>query len=215
MAVSIFYGMTESGKSFLAKKSIEQFSRSIIFDYVGCFDGDLVTSDFSINGMLSIFNRFKDKKRFRIVFRPDRATNEVVAFNKCAWLALMLGRQAKKRGDTDRLIFLVDEADMICSPSYQTRELKELVNVGRHDNVDSWFIARMPQRLHTDIRGNASGVYCFRLYDESALGFLRGAIGKKAAEKIKSLQKYSFLAWRDTGEVVIYDKNQKKIESWS
>lgn len=215
MAISLFYGMTESGKSYLAKKSIENFSRSIIFDYASCFEGELVTSDFSTDGMVKIFSKFKDKTKFRIVFRPDRGVDDVGGFNKMVHLALALGRLAKKRGDQERLIFLVDEADMICRPSYQSRELKELVNVGRHDNVDSWFIARMPQRLHTDIRGNASKVFCFRLYDESAIGFIRGAIGNKAAEKIKTLLKYSFLAWKDTGEVFIYDQNQKQIESWS
>lgn len=215
MAVSMFFGLTKSGKSTLAKKSLARFSRAVIFDYVGCFEGDVVTSDFSVEAMLSLFKRFKDQKKFKIVFRPDRSTNEKEAFRKCAMFALLLGRQAKKRGEEEPLIFLIDEADMICSPNHQPRELKEVVNVGRHDNVDSWFIARMPQRIHTDIRGNASSVYCFRLYDDSALGYIKGFIGKKAIEKIRTLKEFSFLAWKDTGEVAIYDKNQKKIESWS
>lgn len=217
MAVSLFYGMTESGKTFLAKKTIERFNRSVIFDFTGKIEtpGCFITGDFSTAGMMKTFSKFKDSKKFSIVFRPGRVANAEPYFNKVAIFTLTLGRQALKRGEDDRLKFLVDEADFICSPQYQSQELKEVVNVGRHDLVDSWFIARMPQRLHTDARGNATTIYCFRLTDDSALGYIKKAVGRKAAEKVRTLPQYSFLCWKDTGENHIFDKNQKLIESWS
>lgn len=211
MAVSLFFGMTESGKTSLAKMLASKFNRSVIFDFTGRgFEGDVVT-DFSDDNLFKIFQKYKSLSSYKLVFRPSRDTDVINAFNKCATLAAHLGRKSA----TDRLVFLVDEADMICSPHYQSRELKYIVNVGRHDNVDSWFIARIPQRLHTDARANASKIFCFRLTDETALGHLKNAVGKKAADKVRQLDKYSFLTWKDTGEIFIYDKNQKQIESWS
>lgn len=215
MAVSIFYGMTESGKTFLAEKMIVKSSRSIIFDFTGKIKSKgLIVTDFSVDSIFNIFKKFKDQKSFSIVFRPYGVDLEN-RFNKVACLALVLGRQAVKRGEQDRLIFLTDEADFICSAQYQSKELKTVVNVGRHDGVDSWFIARMPQRLHTDARGNASRVFCFKLTDDSALGYIKKAIGKKASERIRTLEQYSFLLWKDNGEHFIFNKDEKLIESWS
>lgn len=217
MAISLFYGMTESGKTFLAKKSVTNFQRSVVFDFTGKIDipGAFIVADFSPQAMVKLFERFKERTKFTIIFRPGRVKDVEPFFNKVVVFSLALGRQAIRMGLSDRLILLVDEADFVCSPQYQSSQLKELVNVGRHDLVDSWFIARIPQRLHTDARANASRVFSFRLVDDSALKYIKSAIGKKAAEKIRSLEKYSFLAWKDTGEIYIYDKNQKQIESWS
>jgi hypothetical protein len=216
VAVSIFYGMTESGKTYLAEKMIAQFSRAIIFDFTGKMNAPeaYITSDFSPNGIMHLFKKFKDHSSYKIIFRPGRVKDVTAPFNKVAVFALALGRAGIKKGLGERIVLLIDEADFVCSSSYQSPELKEVVNVGRHDNVDSWFISRIPQRLHTDARSNASKIYCFRLTDDSALGFLRKAIGKKAAEKVKTLNQYSFLHWKDTGEIFIFDKNQKQIESW-
>jgi hypothetical protein len=217
MAVSLYYGMTESGKTFLASKAVQKFERSIIFDFTGKINihGAFITSDFSPVSMLKLFTRFKDYKKFVIIFRPGRIRDAKPFFNKVAMFALALGRQAVKRGQTDRLILLIDEADFICSSDYQSQELKEVVNVGRHDLVDSWFIARIPQRLHVDARANATKIFCFKLTDDSALKYIKNAIGQKAVEKIRVLEKYSFLAWKDTGEIYIFDKNDNQIESWS
>lgn len=215
MAVSVFYGMTQSGKTTLAEKMLEKINRAILFDFTGKMSpkGAHVVEDFSTENLLKIFNKFKDQKNFKIVTRPRGIAIEE-RFNKIACLALALGKQAVKRGDSERLVLLVDEADFVCTPQYQSAELKTVINVGRHDGVDSWMIARMPQRLHTDIRGNASNVFCFKLTDDSALGYIKKAVGKKPAEKIRTLEQYSFLAWKDNGENLIFDKNLKLVESW-
>lgn len=217
MAVSLFYGMTESGKTYLSEKMIAQFQRAIIFDFTGKMNapGAFITSDFSAEGMLKLFRKFKESRNYKIIFRPGRVKDVETPFNKVAVFALAMGRAGLKLGLDERLILLTDEADFVCSPNYQSAELKELVNVGRHDGVDSWFIARIPQRLHTDARGNASRIFCFKLTDDSALGYIKKAIGRMAAQQVRVLEKYSFLTWKDTGEIFVYDKNQKQITSWS
>lgn len=215
MAVSVFYGMTQSGKTTLAEKMLEKINRAILFDFTGKMSpkGSTIVEDFSTESILKVFSKFKDQKSFKIVFRPRGIAIEE-RFNKIACLALSLGKQAVKRGENERLVLLVDEADFVCTPQYQSAELKTVINVGRHDGVDSWMIARMPQRLHTDIRGNASSVFCFKLTDDSALSYIKKAVGKKPAEKIRMLEQYSFLAWKDNGDNLIFDKNLKLIESW-
>lgn len=215
MAVSLFYGMTQSGKTSLAKKMIAQVKRAIIFDFTGTIDvkNGVILEQFDTDYLLSIFMKHRDLKSFKLIFRP-RGIDVETRFNRIALLALALGKKAVQRGDTDRLVYLIDEADFVCTPTYQSKELKTLINVGRHDGVDSWLIARMPQRLHTDARGNASTVFCFKLVDDSAVSYIRKSIGKTGAEKLRTLEQYSFLAWKDNGDHMIVDKNAKIIESW-
>lgn len=216
MAVKLFYGMTKSGKTTLAEKLLGQIARAVIFDFTGKINpkGAYIVETFTTEVFLKIYDKFKDQKNYKIVLRP-RGVSIEARFNMGARLALALGKYAIKIGLADNLVYLVDEGDFVCSATYQSEELKILINVGRHDNVDTWMIARMPQRLHTDARGNASGIFCFKLTDDSALRYVKNAVGKIAAEKIKKLEQYSFLAWKDTGETFIYDKNQKQLESWS
>lgn len=218
MAVSLFYGMTESGKTSLAKFMIENFKRSVVFDYNGNIElkNSFILSNFSDDNIVKVFNRFKDKENFRIICRPSRNDKDEVIFNKTAILATMLGRHSTRKGSSDRLIFLVDEADMICSANYQSRELKYIVNVGRHDLVDSWFIARIPQRLHTDARSNATKAFIFKLTDDVALSNIRKNFGgKMTADEVMRLEQYSFLVWKSSGEIVIFNKNKEQIKSWS
>lgn len=207
--------MTQSGKTTLAEKMLAKIERVIVYDYTGKINpkGAFIVLDFRVGSLLKIFNKFKDQKNFKIVFRPRGLAIEE-NFNKVACLALALGKQAVKRGDIDRLVLLIDEGDFVCTPQYQSPELKTVINVGRHDGVDTWVIARMPQRLHTDIRGNASSVFCFKLTDDSALGYIKKAVGKTAAEKIRTLEQYSFLTWKDNGDHMIFDKDLKLTESW-
>jgi hypothetical protein len=217
MAVSLFYGMTESGKTSLAKVLVGEVKRAVIFDY-NCnieIKSAYIITDFSTQNILKVFSRFRDKLDFKIVCRPNRNDSDVNVFNKVAMLTIMLGRYQTKKGNTDRLIFLVDEADMICSSNYQSRELKYVVNVGRHDFVDTWFIARIPQRLHTDARSNATTAFIFKLIDDVALTNIRKSFGgKKTSDKVSTLMQYSFLVWKANGEIQIFDKNKKLLESW-
>lgn len=218
MAVSLFYGMTESGKTSLAKFMIDNFKRAVIFDYNSNIEvkNSVKVKDFSNENILKVFNRYKDQENFKLICRPSRNDKDEVIFNKTALLATMLGRHATQKGCNDRLIFLVDEADMICSANYQSRELKYVVNVGRHDFVDSWFIARIPQRLHTDARSNATKAFIFKLTDDVALSNIRKNFGGKiTADEVAKLEQYSFLTWKASGEIIIFDKNKKQIKSWS
>lgn len=217
MAVSLFYGMTESGKTTLAKKFCEKFKRVVVFDYTHKIElsNSTIITDFSSENILKLFNRFKKLNSFKLIFRPQRNSNDIDVFNRACILAVMLGRFATSIGNTERMIFMADEADMVCSSNYQSRELKYLVNIGRHDNVDSLFIARIPQRLHPDARANASKAFIFKLTDDVALNYIKKSFGgKKTADKVKDLSLYSFLAWQATGEVKIISKDGKVLESW-
>lgn len=214
MSVSCYFGLTESGKSYHVKNHVlPQWCRTIVFDIARCFGGDVVLVSPSDQEFLKIFNNLKKKSSFRLVVRPSRSGSDEALFNKTVSLACALGRMAGERIDaSERIQFVCDEADFICTPHYQSWALKHLVNKGRHDNVDAHFIARNPNRLHTDIRVNCTKICCFFLNNASSIPFLVDTFTRKTTEKINKLPKFSRIEWRDNGEISAYDKDSKKIE---
>lgn len=216
MAVMVEFGMTQSGKSYFAENQLlVQKKRVVIFDKACCFKIPPGRGFLFINPddekIKKIFREFMHQDELYLIFRPDRSTDIEKMFNKVTELACALGRVGKLKGEW--LTFVVDEADFVCSERHQSRQLKHLVNVGRHDFVDSVFIARNPNRIHTDIRANASKMVCFRIPNARSITFFQQNFTPKTIEKIANLPKYWRLDWDDTGtERIIDDKGRIQSE---
>lgn len=213
MTVSFYGGFTQSGKSRLVeKKVLPNWPKVIVFDNAHCFDGDIFLNP-SIKEILAIFNKYRGRKKYNLVIRPGRGQDASDLLDMVIQLACALGRVLGKVSESERVQLAVDEADFVCSPHYQSKDLKHLVNKGRHDNVDSHFIARNPNRVHTDIRANASKIVCFRLTNASEINFLVSSLGKENTKKLQTLQQYHYCEWRDTGLISFFDENSKLVSS--
>lgn len=217
MAITTVFGMTESGKSWLTEnKIIKPRDKKIVFDYAHCFSsGEKIA--FKDNAQfLKVFKYYSKRDRFYFVHRPPKNSTpeqDLIRFNKISLLARKLGESIGKRVEPDkRILLVIDEADMICSSHFQSRELKQLVNKGRHDNVDALFIARNPNRLHTDIRANASTVITFNLSNAKAIPFFRQNFSKENLKRIPTLPKYHYFVWKDNGEQFFVDHKGNKYD---
>lgn len=210
MTVSVHTGLTESGKSWnVQHRVLPQWEKKVVYDIACCFSGDVVLVDPNDKKLTEIFSKFARISAYTIVIRPSRTTNEEVLFNKSVQLACALGRMLTTKDPAKRVQFICDEADFVCSPHYQSRDLKHVVNKGRHDNVDSHFICRNPMRLHTDIRANCSKIVSFSLKNASKIDFFREMFGDERVKLISNLPKFHRMEANEKGEVFIYDeKNQ-------
>lgn len=209
MAVTLVLGMTESGKSYYVEKNIFQTKeKAIVFDNAHCFTGThLSTLDYT--SAVKIFETVKSGP-FKLVYRPSRYEDPIKSFDNVISLASALGRSIGERVDPEkRLTMICDEADFVCSATVQSAKLKYLVNKGRHDNVDSVFIARDPHKIHTDIRRNASKVVTFFNPLATSTPFFFENFGKELCQKIAKLPKYHYLMWDDTFKVTIHDQRGK------
>jgi hypothetical protein len=212
VAVSFYCGFTESGKSYhVQEKVIPQWEKVIIFDIAHCFKGDV----FNVPGVAQlqkIFTTYARKDSYRLVIRPSRKSDDELLLDHTIKLACHLGRLLGKAKPENRIQLVVDEADFICSSHYQSGDLKHLVNKGRHDNVDSHFIARSPNRVHTDIRANVSKIVSFQLTNAPEIPFLVSAFSKATTRFLQTLPKYHYLEWRDTGTVKYLDQNSNVVK---
>jgi hypothetical protein len=114
--------------------------------------------------------------------------------------------------EKERVWLVIDEADDVVTAHFQSPRIKHLVNYGRHDNVDSLFIARNPMRLHTDIRSNASKIVTFNLSNALSITDFTNNFGRDICKRIKILKKYHFMSWLCTGEIFETDDKGKVVQ---
>lgn len=210
MSVSCYFGLTESGKSFHVKNHVlPKWEKKVIFDIAHCFDGDVVITAPDDKKFTEIFLKFARNSTFSIVVRPSRTCNEEKLFNKSVQLACALGRAISTKDPARRVQFVCDEADFVCSPHYQSRDLKHIVNKGRHDNVDCHFIARNPNRLHTDIRANCTKIVTFFLNNAREIQMFISNFSRENVAKIASLPKYWRLEWQDNGTLAVFNEKNE------
>jgi hypothetical protein len=215
MSVSCYFGLTESGKSYHVQNHvIPQWKKAVIFDNAHCFDGGLILTAPGDLAILNAWKKFSKADTYRIIIRPGRTGSVEALFNKTVQLAIALGRVLGKVDPSQRVQMITDEADFVCSPHYQSLDLKHLVNKGRHDNVDSHFIARAPMRIHNDIRMNSSKIVTFRLQNAADIPLFTDNFGREISRKIRELPKYWRLEWKDNGETSVFNEKNQKDEKF-
>jgi len=201
--------MTQSGKSYFAEKNfLNDKKRQIIIDFSRCFKGVNTYVVKTPKDIKRIFDKYKKKDSYKIILRSERNANNVLIADMIISLASALGRMFGSFNPNERVWLVVDEADNIVTSRSQSRRVKHLVNCGRHDNVDSVFIARNPNRLHTDIRANASQVFTFKLSTAPEIKTFMNNFGRENCKKITTLEKFHYFYWDDTGLVKI-EKSKK------
>jgi len=214
MAITCFFGKTESGKSFLSEKKSKTYERVVVYDNAHCFkEGDIFT-DLSIDNLQRIFEKYHNRPNFRIIFRPPMNLNEQVGANRVGAFVWALGafykdmeKQAKKK--VKRFLFVVDEADKVSSYSKDS-VFYRCVTKGRHFNFDTYGIAQGATKLPNYWRENSSEFCIFQLPESQELKTILG----KASSELRGLEKYSYICSRDnSNEVEIISKDQKVIKT--
>lgn len=215
MSSFLYFGATQKGKSYhVFNHVVPQYDKIVIFDPTDSHKGDTELTEPSEAMLVKTFLKFENVDRYRIVIRTGSKEEDRITFKKAASLAKSLGKALKRReGKVDqpkRVQLVIDEASTsgITSSNYFPFYLRQLVNKGRHDNVDCHFIAQNPMSIHNQIREQALKIVTFYLNNWRAPIF-RDTFEEKAIF-IKRLPKFWRLEWWDTGEVLTFnDKNQK------
>ncbi len=212
MTVSCVFGFTSSGKSYHVENNVlKKWDKAIIFDKACCFENGKILINPSKNEILKTFKHYLKVKKYRIIIRPDRSSDLQELLDRTILLGVSLGRSLGVRvPESERVQVVVDEADFVCTDKFQSKSLKHLVNVGRHDNVDSHFIARSPSRIHTDIRANSSKITTFQLSNAPEIKYFISTFGRENCKKIQILPKYYRFEWDETGKILIYDDKSKE-----
>lgn len=214
MSVVLYLGKTESGKSFKANQvTKESYRKVILYDNARCFnDGEIITN-FSPKNFANIFKKYVNADSYRLIFRAPLGMNEREGAERVANLIYNgFGRYwvENKKMPSDRLCFLVDEADKISSikigsPFYL------LVTKGRHYAIDTHAISQGPGKIPLYYRENASECYFFKMKSHP---FIEENLERDQVDLIRTLKQYHCVHWKDNGDVKLLNEKSKVVKSW-
>ena len=187
--IQLIFGKRGSGKSVLAKHLIRNESRLVVFDIMSEYGPYGVTFETEDMPCLTAFWRQVFKGSFRIVYRPVDPKAEI------DWLAeavYVLGN----------VTFLVEEIDSVCNPYDMPWAMKQVVQRGRHKNIQLIGVTPAPYGINRDLTRQAKDIFIFNTNEVRDIQYLRGLLGDQIEPKIAALGQYQFVHWQDGSEAM-------------
>lgn len=215
--ISLFFGRTECGKSWLAEKKVRPRTKVIYYDYARCFNVGIIIDDFSTTNFIKLLKKYGGKsnknKKFKLVFRKPSLWMHDDAIEKVSYFVKMLGGSYGDRAlaEKDRIVFLIDEADKLIT-SKVSDKVRLIAQAGRHENIDTWAIAQRPMRLHPDVRDNFHEVYAFRTAQNK---FYEEILGKKVTKELGDnvFPKYWYYHYNENGDVKKINSKGREVKA--
>jgi hypothetical protein len=100
-------------------------------------------------------------------------------------------------GKVKPVLFVIEEADMRCSPSYVTPSLDRLIRYGRHWGVSILAVARRPAEVTRHLTAQADTIAVFRTHEPRDLEFFKQRCGEEFARALPKLKQYHYVTWGD------------------
>ena len=186
-------GKKGSGKTELAKYLSSEHERLIVWDFLGQFECN------DIANHTKIIEKALANSVFNISIRlPDHYFPDICTL-------------VKQKGNC---LFVVDEIDMISSPTSIPKELDYLIRYGRHHSVDLITTARRPAEMHRNLTANADDIYVYHTHEPRDLSYLSRFLD---IEVIGGLKQYEYLHYNtltqdyERGKIELYERGMIEV----
>ncbi len=184
---TLVVGMTGSGKTTFALRYLLNVSAAcrFVFDDLGQVAARLRIPHASTSAELEAALSMR-----WVVFNPHLMFpgDQAAAFQFfCQWVF-----DASRRGPGKKIV-LIDEVWKFCSPNGIPKELAQLAQMGRAENLELMTATQLPHKVHASITGQCTELVCFRVDEPLALNRVQECGG--VADEVKSLPLGSFLSW--------------------
>lgn len=192
------FGMRGSGKSTLGKNIAFQYPRLVVIDRLREWQDsdtvagrDLITDNFR-EAIDFLVNKL-GQKEWRLIFQFDvEQGNESQNDTLDAIL-----RTLYKRGSIsgENVCLLIEEVHFFASTHSITQWISECIFTGRHANLSIIASSQRPATVAKALVSQSAHVFIGQLYEKRDIDYFYDTIGE-AAEKIPSLEKFSFLHYQ-------------------
>lgn len=184
--ITLIFGKRGSGKSYLARKLIENESRLLIFDTMSEYNEGIVfcTEDYQ---QFCEFWKQVYIHPFRIIFRPLKPDDEIE----------QIGRLVYALGN---MCFVVEEIDCYVPTFNISESFAHIIQRGRHKNITLIGITQRPYGINRLLTSQAKEIYVFSTNEPRDREYLRLLLGQEVEAKLDSLKQYEYIKWQDGQE---------------
>ena len=169
------------GKSYLAKKKIQQHSRYLIYDTLGEYTDGVVIQ--SLAELAELWQKVYQGP-FRIIYQPLDPEQEFDKICHQVWLC-------------ENMTFLVEEVDRYARPLAMTLPFKEIIQRGRHRDITFIGVTQRPHGVDKLITSQAKAMYIFNTTEPRDINYFKEVIGEGVIEKFTDLKEYEYVKWQD------------------
>lgn len=182
--IILVIGPKRTGKTRKTSELVREYDRAVVFDMMK--DAQYIDDAVIIRGKPAELARviLPDKKQFRVVYQPvilnlkDNSLMDIPEFQPILKLCHL-------RGD---MVFIIDEAHLLCNSRNCPAELVMASYVGGHSGFSLILIAQSFSGIHPAVRQNADELYLWKIIEPRDLEGIKDRCGYLVMEQVQNLR---------------------------
>lgn len=190
--IELIFGKRGSGKSYLAKKLLQQHSRYIVFDTIGEYTEGVIVQD--LNELKALWGKVY-RRPFKIIYQPLDPESEFVIVAELVWRC-------------GNLTMLIEEVDRYARPLAMDLPFKEIIQRGRHKNIAIIGITQRPHGVDRLLTSQAKKMCIFNTSEPRDVEYFRDVVGDHVVSKIAELKQFEYVEWQDGRDELLVKKEQ-------
>jgi hypothetical protein len=188
--IELIFGKRGSGKSYLAKKLLQQHSRYIVYDTIGEYTEGVIVQD--VEELKALWGKVY-RRPFRIIYQPLDPDGEFETVAQLVWRC-------------GNLTLLIEEVDRYARPLAMCLPFKEIIQRGRHQNIALIGVTQRPHGVDRLLTSQAKRMCIFNTSEPRDVEYFKDVVGDLVAGKIAELKQYEFVEWIDGKDELLIKK---------
>ncbi len=194
--IKLIFGKRGSGKTLLAQRICQDHKRLLIYDTIGEYINGVIIEDLPA---LKDFWGKVYRGNFRIIYQPVDPEGDFDTVCRLVY-------------ECEDLTFLVEELDRYSKPLTLSLPFKEIIQRGRHRNIELVGVTQRPHGVDKLLTSQAKEMYIFNTTEPRDIDYFKGTIGYPVVVKIAALQEFEYVKYQDGSEQL--EVGKEKIRKW-
>jgi len=194
--ITLIFGKRGSGKTLLAQRLCQDRKRLLVYDTIGEYTEGVVIED--LPALKELWGKVY-RGNFKIIYQPVDPEGD---FDMVCRLVY----------ECEDLTFLVEELDRYSKPLTLSLPFKEIIQRGRHRNIELTGVTQRPHGIDKLLTSQAKQMYIFNTTEPRDVDYFKDTVGYPVVVKIAALQEYEYVKYQDGTDKL--EVGKEKIRKW-